>query len=206
MLSVSILSIKENIKEKIKDLSKCDIDYLHLDIMDGKFVPKETWNINEIKNLVSNIDTKKDVHLMVKDVKKYVDEYKTINPEYITFHLEIGNTLELINYIKSFNIKVGLSINPDTKVEKLLPYLSYVDLVLVMSVIPGKGGQQFIESSLNKINYLNEIKSKYNFIVEVDGGINNTNIDLINSDINVVGSFITDSDDYQKQISQLKCI
>ena len=142
----------------------CDIDYLHLDIMDGIFVNN--------KNEVINITNKKplDVHLMVNDVYKYIDIYKNLNPLFITFHYEaVTGVLEVINYIKKFNIKVGLSIKPSTKVEEIIPYLPYLDLVLVMSVEPGQGGQSFIMDTVDKIRKLKELKG--NYLIEVDGGM-----------------------------------
>jgi len=151
-ISASFLSIKEDLKNNIKKLDNTNIDYLHLDIMDNIFVPNITWSFNEINELLENTNKPKDVHLMVKDVIKYIDDYSKLNPEFITFHLEaVDNVLEVINYIKSKNIKVGISIKPNNNVENLKEYLPLVDLVLIMSVEPGFGGQTFIENSLNKI-------------------------------------------------------
>ena len=179
---------------------------LHVDIMDGIFVLNKTWNIDEVKELLVNTKKKKDIHLMVNDVKKYIDDFKIIKPEYITFHYEaIDNIFDTIRYIKSLKIKVGLSIKPNTNIEDIKPYLKYLDLVLVMSVEPGKGGQTFIESSIDKIDYLyNErINNKYQYLIEVDGGINDITSKLCNkADILVIGSFITNGD-YQEQINKI---
>ena len=126
-ISASFLTIG-NI-ENVNKLVNCDIDYLHLDIMDGIFVNN--------KNEVINITNKKplDVHLMVNDVYKYIDKYKNLNPSFITFHYEVdADILDVINYIKKFNIKVGLSIKPSTKVEEIIPCFLFLDLVLVMRV------------------------------------------------------------------------
>ena len=194
-ISASFLTI-DNI-ENVNKLVNCDIDYLHLDIMDGIFVSN--------KNEVFNITNKKplDVHLMVNDVYKYIDIYKKLNPLFITFHYEaVTDVLDAINYIKKFNIKVGLSIKPSTKVEEIIPYLPYLDLVLVMSVEPGLGGQQFIMDTIDKIKKLKELKG--NYLIEVDGGINDNTIKLVNdADIVVVGSYIT-SGDYEERIKNLK--
>lgn len=207
-ISASILSIKNNLKNNIKKLDNSNIDYLHLDIMDNIFVPNQTWNFNEINELLENTTKAKDVHLMVKDVIKYIDDYSIIKPEFVTFHLEaIDNILETINYIKAKGIKVGISIKPNTKVEELLEYLPLIDLVLVMSVEPGFGGQQFIENTLTKIDELYSIRenNNYNYLIEVDGGINADNIKYLNKcDIVVVGSYITNSSDYDDAISKLK--
>ena len=206
-ISASFLSIKEDLKNNIKKLDNSNIDYLHLDIMDNIFVPNITWSIEEIKELLDDTKSKKDVHLMVKDVISYIDEYTKINLEFITFHFEAAtNVLDIINYIKKKNIKAGLSIKPNTKVEEILKYLPFIDLVLVMSVEPGFGGQAFIPDSINKIEELYNIRknNNYNYVIEVDGGINSSNIkDLDKCDIVVVGSFITNNSDYNKAISEL---
>jgi len=208
MLSVSILGIKENIRENIKKLDNLTIDYFHIDIMDGEFVQNKTWEYNEIGPLLEKTNHKKDIHLMVKNIKKYVDEYAKLNPDIITFHFEATNEpLELINYIKKNNIKVGLSIKPNTNVEQIKHLLKEVDLVLVMSVNPGAGGQKFIENSENKINELYEIRkqNKYKYLIEVDGGINKeTKNNVKNADILVVGSYITNND-YEEKINEFKC-
>lgn len=201
-ISASFLSIKNNLKENIDLLTKCDIDYLHLDIMDGIFVKNKTWDISEIKNLI-NYNKPLDVHLMVSDVYKYVDEYKDLNPEFITFHYEVDlDIMDIINYIKKYNIKVGLSIKPKTKVDEITPYLPYLDLILVMSVEPGEGGQKFIIDSVDKIKKLKELKG--NYLIEVDGGINDGTINLVKDvDIAVVGSYIT-SGNYEEKIKSIK--
>lgn len=207
MISASFLSIKDNLKENIKVLDNTTIDMLHVDIMDGVFVPNKTWNIFTIKELLSDTKSRKDVHLMVCDVLKYIDDFKTINPDYITFHYEaIDNIYDTIMYIKFLNIKVGLSIKPNTSVNDILPYLPYLDLVLVMSVEPGLGGQIFIENSVNKINMLYDLREKnnYHYLIEVDGGINDKTYKLCNkADILVVGSFITNGN-YQEQIDKIR--
>lgn len=209
-ISASFLSIKNDLKTNIKILDQTNIDFLHLDIMDGKFVNNKTWRFIELKNLLKDTNSLKDVHLMVSDVKKYINKYNKLKPEYITFHLEATrNPLKIINIIKKNGIKVGISIKPNTNIEELRPYLSLIDLVLVMSVEPGRGGQEFIISSIDKINYLDDMRSKnnYKYVIEVDGGINDTNYHLLKSsnvDIVVVGSYITNSNNYQEQIDKLK--
>lgn len=207
MLSVSILGIKDDFKENIKKLDNLKIDYFHIDIMDGIFVENKTWKYNEIKENLYNTKTKKDIHLMVNNPKKYIKQYISLKPEIITFHLEAANNpVELIKYIQKYNIKAGISIKPNTKVEELKDVLKYVDLVLVMSVEPGKGGQSYIENSTNKINNLKEIREKnnYNYLIEVDGGINDeTKEQAKNADILVVGSFITNGN-YEEQIKKIQ--
>lgn len=206
MISASFLSIKDNIKDNIKKLDSTSIDMLHVDIMDGVFVENKTWSIDEVNNLLIDTTKPKDVHLMVKDVKKYIDDFKLLNPNYITFHYEaVDNVLEVINYIKELGIKVGLSIKPHTSVDSIKKYLNDIDLILVMSVEPGKGGQKFIENSINKINYLDQLREEnnYRYVIEVDGGINDiTAKQCSKADILVIGSFITNGD-YQEQINKI---
>ena len=206
-ISASFLSIKENMKENIKILDNSNISYLHVDIMDNIFVHNKTWSFDEVDNLLDGTNKPKDVHLMVKNVKEYVDLYASMNPSFITFHLEaVDNVLETINYIKSKNVKVGISIKPGTKINELLPYLDKVDLVLIMSVEPGFGGQKFIENSINKVNELYDIRdnNSYNYLIEIDGGINNINIGKLKKcDIVVVGSYITNSSNYNENINKL---
>lgn len=205
-LSVSILSIKENLKENIKKLCALKIDYLHLDIMDGKFVPNKTWTINELKPILPMSSKRFDVHLMVNDLDKYINEYISINPFYITFHIEASCDIKkYINLVKKNNINVGISIKPDTNIDKIIPYLKYVDLVLVMSVNPGFGGQKFIEETSSRIDYLYEYRKENNlkYKIEVDGGVNNVTINKCNkADIVVVGSYIT-CNDYEESIKNL---
>lgn len=199
-ISTSILGIKENLEEKIKILEKSNTDLIHLDIMDNIFVD----NYSDFSNL--KINKNKDIHLMVQSVLPYVDLYSNLNPEYITFHYETGNVQEKINYIKEKKIKVGLSIKPNTKVEEIVPYLNQIDLVLVMSVEPGYGGQAFLPIAVSKVDQLVNLREKnnYSYLIEVDGGINPTTAKDLNADILVVGSYITSSDDYQKRIVEMK--
>lgn len=209
-IAASFLGIKENVEQNILVLDQTTIDYLHVDIMDGKFVKNKTWSFKKVNNLLKETTTPKDVHLMVKNVKKYIKKFKDMKPEYITFHFEAcKNCFELIKIIKKCGIKAGISIKLDTSIDSIKPYLPYLDLVLVMSVEPGMGGQEFIDSSLEKIKGLDKIRKEnnYQYLIEVDGGINDSNISHLKEfdvDIAVVGSFITGKDDYQKQINKLK--
>ena len=205
-IAASYLSIKENLKENINKLTNCDIDYPHMDVMDGMFVSNKTMNFDELKDVLNN-NKPLDIHLMVNDVKKYIDEYKVLKPEFITFHYENDyDIMSLVMYLKQNNIKVGLSIKPNTKVEVLIPYLPFIDLVLVMSVEPGAGGQKFIEESTGKIDKLIELRKNndYDYLIEVDGGINIDTIEKVkNVDIAVIGNYIT-SGEYQERINNVK--
>lgn len=204
-ISGSFLKIQKD-KEKVIELNNVS-DQIHYDIMDGKFVPNKTIDFVEMEEINKCITKPKDIHLMVYDIKKYVRDYSKLKPDYIIFHYEATKDInEIINYIKLLNIKAGIAINPDTNVNALNPYLDAIDLVLVMSVFPGKGGQTFINVK-DKIDYLNDIRNKYNlkYVIEVDGGINNETIKQITkADIAVVGSYITDSNDYNNQIKKVR--
>ena len=208
-ISTSILSVKTDLKKAIDDLNQTYTDYIHLDIMDGIFVSNTTWHVNDIYPSLINNQKPLDVHLMVSDVYKYVDEFSLLRPEYITFHYEaVDDINEMINYIKSKGVKVGLSIKPNTEVEEIYPYLPKVDLVLIMSVNPGLGGQEFMLTTIDKLNTLYNYRNDngLNFVINVDGGINNNTAKLIrNADIIVSGSYITNNN-YNESINTLKNI
>jgi len=193
--------------QNINMLDNTTTDFLHVDIMDGIFVNNKSWGYNFLENILKDTKKPKDIHLMVSNIKEYIDIFKNLNPYYLTFHYEASfDILNIINYIHSLGIRAGLSIKPSTSVEEIIPYLSSLDLVLVMSVEPGRGGQTFIDSSVEKINQLYELKKEFNYDYEisVDGGINEETSKLCsNADILVVGSFITNSDDYQEQINKI---
>lgn len=213
-VSASILNVEnKNAIQTLYNLETAGIDYFHIDVMDGKFVKNNTSNkmieYCEYLNNISNMPL--DVHLMVEDVENYIKSFLVFDPNIITIHLEAGKdkqeVLKWINFIKQNNVKVGISIKPNTNINILNKYLPYIDLVLVMSVEPGRGGQKFIEKSINRIEYLKDLKEKnnYNYLIEVDGGINNETISMVkNADIKVVGSYITNSDNYEEQINKLK--
>jgi len=208
-ISTSILSIKDDLKNNIKLISDTSTNYIHLDIMDGEFVDNKTWNIEEAKEILNGIDKPLDIHFMVCDVVKYIDDFSILNPLYITFHYEAPiNIDQTIEYIKSKNIKVGIAINPDTDIRTIYPYLDRIDLVLIMSVYPGKGGQKFIENSINKVNTLYDYRENNNldFLISIDGGINNETIKSVPKvDIAVAGNYIT-SGNYEERILTLKNI
>ena len=174
-VSVSILSSELNAQDIVKKLDNSSADYIHVDIMDGKFVENKTWTFSEIKKITSYSHLPLDVHLMVKDPKKYIEDYALLNTNDIIFHYEAVKDIdEMIDYIKDYGLRVGVSINPDTDVSVLFPYLNKVDLVLVMSVYPGKSGQSFIESTPDRIRLLKEeiVRQNAKAIISVDGGVN----------------------------------
>ena len=208
MISTSILSIKDDLENSLKKLDLTSTDFMHVDVMDGIFVNNNSVAYDVYEELLDNCNTPLDVHLMVSDVKKYIDLYRELKPVIITFHFEaVDNHRDVIDFIKSCGIKVGMAIKPDTKVSEIVDLLPYLDLVLVMSVEPGRGGQEFIYDSPVKINELDKIRKEknYSYLIEVDGGVNDITSKLcINADILVVGSFITSSDDYEEQIQKIK--
>lgn len=204
-ISTSILS-SNNRQECIDLLNQTNTDYIHIDVMDGLFVPNTQFKIDEINSLIAKSKKKIDIHLMVEDPEYYLDNLlPNDNIEYITIHLEISKNIpNLINKIKSLGYKVGLSLKPKTDLSLIDPYLQSINLVLVMSVEPGFGGQKFIDDTEKRIEAI--IAKNPDIIIEVDGGINNLTIQKIknNIDIAVVGSYIINSQDYQEAINNLK--
>ena len=201
----SFLKIQDD-KDKIKKLDEvCDL--IHFDVMDGQFTERASRPIDKMRDVIKGLRNNFDVHLMVLDLKKYIDEVSLLNPSYITFHLESTcDITNIVSYIHSKGIKAGIAINPETEVSKIYPYLESIDLVLVMSVKAGAGGQKFINIT-NKIDDLINYRKDNNldYIIEVDGGINDDTIKFVkNVDIVVAGSFITDSNDYKGQFYKLK--
>jgi len=205
-VAVSYLSSK-NIIEDLRKLNVTDVDYIHVDVMDGKFVKNKTMSFSELKEIHRYTSKRLDVHLMVKKPLKYIDDYATLNIEFITIHIEnkyVDKSLELID---SYGIKKGLSIKPNTPLDTLDPYLDKIDLILVMSVEPGKGGQEFIESTIDKIKGLKKKLKEHNSnaLISVDGGINDVVAKKLKDvDILVSGSYILSNSNYQEQINNLR--
>ena len=203
-ISPSILASKNRIESVLK-LNETKADYLHIDAMDGIFVPNTQMKIDEINVLEKHSNIPLDVHLMIDDPEVYIDKLENKNIEYITIHVEINKDINhLINKIKKYGYKVGLSVKPKTNIIEILPYLDKIDLVLIMSVEPGFGGQKFMPETLEKAKQLKNYKK--DLTIEIDGGINATNINDIKKyvDIAVVGSYITNSENYNQAINNLK--
>lgn len=205
MLSVSILGMKDELY-RIGELNSLDIDFIHLDIMDGMFV--DDSNIVD-EDVVCKINKPLDVHLMVQDPANYIVFYAKYKPRYITVHAELPNALFYINAIRNKKIGVGIAINPSTSLDILEELLPYVDLVLIMSVEPGKGGQKFMNSTINRIRKVKDMCKSINpnIQISVDGGVNPKNIKNCKeagADIFVVGSYITASNTYQEPVLELK--
>ena len=174
-VGVSILSSSIKAEDIVKKLDGSSADYIHVDIMDGKFVENKTWTYSEVKKIVSYSSLPLNVHLMVKDPAKYIEDYALLNTTNLIFHYEAVKDIEsMISLVKEYGLKVGKAINPETSEEVLFPYLKDIDVALVMSVVPGKSGQSFIENTLSKIKNLKEeiIRQGVKTIISVDGGIN----------------------------------
>lgn len=215
-ISTSILSVKE--EEAMKTFYNLEVaktDYFHIDVMDGKFVENNTSermiayaeNIRQISNLPL------DVHLMVEDVDSFIEQYIPLEPSFITIHYEACENkeklMEVINKIKANGIKCGLSIKPGTEVEEIYEYLPYIHMVLIMTVEPGKGGQQLILETVSKIQKLKKHLEKENIdiYIEADGGINIQTIGELKRagiDIAVVGNAVIMAEDYSEVIRELK--
>ena len=207
-VAVSFIKSKYDLKNTINNIEKTDADFIHVDVMDGKFVSNVNCIYNEVKDVLKNTNKLLDVHLMVENPIDYIIDYKNLNPKVITIHREINkNIIDLIDLIHSYNIKAGISINPKTSIEDIEDYLSIVDNVLIMSVEPGLGGQKFMDSILYKIDILNRLRKEnnYNYTISIDGGINNETIEKVkNVDYVISGSYICMSDNYQEKINTLR--
>lgn len=215
-VSASILSMKdENVIQTLYNLETAKIDYFHIDVMDGKFVENDTTSkmteYCEYLNSITNLPL--DVHLMVKDVPSYISNFLVFEPNIITFHLEAANNkeqvLEWIKLIKENNVRVGISVKPDTKIEEVKDFLPLVHLVLVMTVEPGKGGQELIPKTVEKIRALKRyVQDKQLEVdIEADGGINLETVEIVKEagvDIIVSGSCIVNSNNYLEVVEKLK--
>ncbi len=214
-ISPSILSADfSQLGSEIKKLEEGGADLIHVDVMDGHFVPNLTIGPPVIKALRNYSTLPFDVHLMISPVHKYIKDYADAGADIITIHPEATDSLEeSINLIKKLNKKIGLSLNPDTPINIIKKFLPSIDLVLIMSVYPGFGGQKFIPEVIDKIKELNSIKKKQNiqFDIEVDGGINFDNSKLVikaGANILVSGTtiFKNNNGDIKKNIETLKSI
>ena len=190
-VSGSFLSNNDKLYE-INRLNNSKVDYIHFDVMDGKFVDNKNITISELPKLIDNVKKKIDIHFMVSNPDKYIEKICYYNIEYITIHYEIKNLEDYIDKIKNYGFKVGIAIKPETDIEKIYYLLDKINLVLIMSVEPGKSGQKFIDVS-DKINKLKQeiINRKLNVKISVDGGINEEVLTYVKeADILVSSSFI----------------
>ena len=212
-ISPSILSADfSQLGKEIKRLEEGGADMIHVDVMDGHFVPNLTIGPPVIKSLKKHSSILFDVHLMISPVHKYIEAYADAGADIITIHPEATNNMDLsITKIRALNKKVGISLNPETKVDVLIDHLNKIDLVLIMSVNPGFGGQKFMPEVLSKIKQLKKIQTEknLNFDIEIDGGINFDNSkDAIEAGANILVSgttiFKSNNGDIKKNIELLK--
>jgi len=215
-ISTSLLSVKkENALATIYELELAKTDYYHIDVMDGVFVEKDTKkDMLEYATIVKNVSNiPLDVHLMVNDIKDNILDYVGLEPNIITIHIEAtknrDEVFELINYIKECNTKVGISIKPNTEINDILEFLPFINLVLIMTVEPGKGGQKLIPETIDKITKLRQYIDENNLevLIEADGGINCEEAPKLKQagvDIMVVGIAIINSSNYKEEIKKLK--
>lgn len=209
-LAPSILSADfSRLAEQVNEIEKAGAHLIHVDVMDGHFVPNITFGAPVMKSLLGKTGIPFDVHLMIENPDMYIADFVTENTEYITVHQEACIHLHrTIQNIRSHGVKAGVSINPATPVSMIEEVLSDVDMVLVMSVNPGFGGQKFIPSALDKIRALDNIRKERNldFVIEIDGGAGADNIDEIlaaGTDIVVAGSSVFKKGDIDKQVKLL---
>ena len=209
-VSVSILDCDfKNIAHEINRINKSNADLIHIDIMDGVFVERNTYNLFDMKT-ISNLSNKKlDVHLMVDNPEKIIDNYILDKTDFISIHVESKcDHLKIFDKLKSNNIKSGIAINPDTDLSILEKYLNYIDMILIMSVYPGKGGQKFLSDTINRLTSLKKllIKKSINIQLSVDGGVDDSissNLIKSGSDILVSGSFLIKSKSLKNSIKSL---
>lgn len=215
LLSPSLLAADfSKLGDEAELISDAGADFLHIDVMDGHFVPNISFGAVVLKSLNKLNTSPYDVHLMIENPDLYIEDFVSEKTEYIVVHQEACVHLHrTISHIQSLGVKAGVSINPGTSVETLIDILPFVDLVLIMSVNPGFGGQKFIEHSLNKIGRLKALRDEMNlnFIIEIDGGVTEDNLkDVISSgaDVVVAGSaiFKKEPGDTIEQVKKFKKI
>lgn len=216
-ISISILGVNDDEKatKVFYNLEIAHTDYFHIDVMDGKFVENNTHNrMKEFATTIKQISNiPLDIHLMTYNIKEYIEQYIDLKPNIISFHIEATKSkeevYELIKLIKESNSRVGIAISPNTSIKKIYEFLPYIHVILLMTVEPGKGGQQLIPETVEKIRALRKYIDKNNLEVDIeaDGGINDeTSVDAKKAGANILvsGAYILKSDDYKESILKLK--
>lgn len=205
-VSVSYLKSPYSVAETILKLNETSCDFLHVDLMDSVFAGTNNYDQESVFQELHLSTKPLDIHLMMVNPAGVIQTLASLHPSYITIPVEILQDDQLISLVKSYGIKCGLALNPDTPIESLIPFLDKIDLVLLMSVYPGKGGQKFLEGSVSKAKALKEFKSRFSFVLAIDGGINEETISLVDDYVDqcVSGSYVCMADSMEKQIEALK--
>ena len=210
-IAPSILSADFSVLgDEIKKLDESGCDYIHIDVMDGHFVPNLTIGPDVIKSVRNYSSKPFDVHLMINPVLRFLKDYINAGADIITIHHEIDENIhECINFIKSYKKKVGISIKPKTPANVLEQYIDKIDLILIMTVEPGFGGQKFMSDQIEKIKQIRQMIGQKNIEIEVDGGINLENANDVKeagANVLVSGSTIFNSTDYKSIINKLRSV
>ena len=199
-----------NIERECNLIDKSGADWFHLDVMDGIFVPNISFGMPVVKAIRKMTSKPLDVHLMITEPERYIDEFIEIGSDIISFHIEATNKLEEnISLIKSKNVKVGIAINPDTPIDSLIDIINKIDLVCLMGVFPGFAGQKFIKNTFDRLKELKKliIDNNSKALIEVDGGVKADNymeLRSLGADVLVAGSYIFKSKDYKEVVKKLK--